>query len=75
MQGLPKPIRRPHNKSTVPLGKRPATGQPHRPAEMTAPHNGLFRNLLTLSVHRELSVDFAQAIFEIAPVMLLPGLH
>ena len=29
----------------------------------------------TLSLHRELSVDFAQTILEIAPMMLLPGLH
>jgi hypothetical protein len=27
------------------------------------------------SLRRELSVDFAQTILEIAPVMLLPGLH
>ena len=30
---------------------------------------------LTLSLRRELSVDFAQTILEIAPAMLLPGLH
>jgi hypothetical protein len=30
---------------------------------------------LTVSLHSELSVDFTQTILEIAPVMLLPGLH
>jgi hypothetical protein len=30
---------------------------------------------LTAELHRQLSVDFAQTILEIASVMLLPGLH